>query len=118
AWVAERWGVHYTEGGMYALLQRLRCAPKVPRPVHEKADTAAQARWKKTSLVNPPSAVRGRGDSPPVTKQVSERDRLVAVRAGATRADAAAEDAAVEAPLLAEVACVAGRAGIDDGRLG
>ena len=47
AWVAERWGVAYTEGGMYALLQRLRCAPKVPRPMHEKADAAAQARWKK-----------------------------------------------------------------------
>jgi transposase len=47
AWVAERWGVAYTEGGMYALLQRLGCAPKVPRPVHEKADAAAQARWKK-----------------------------------------------------------------------
>lgn len=46
-WVEERWGVAYTEGGMYALLQRLRCAPKVPRPLHEKADTAAQARWKK-----------------------------------------------------------------------
>ncbi len=47
AWVLERWGVAYTEGGMYALLQRLRCAPKVPRPVHAKADTAAQARWKR-----------------------------------------------------------------------
>ena len=47
AWVAERWGVAYTEGGMSALLQRLGCGPKVPRPVHEKADTAAQARWKK-----------------------------------------------------------------------
>lgn len=46
AWVAERRGVHYTEGGMYALLQRLRCAPKVPRPVHAKADRRAQARWK------------------------------------------------------------------------
>lgn len=46
-WVAERWGVSYTEGGMYALLKRLRCAPKVPRPVHEKADHPAQARWKK-----------------------------------------------------------------------
>jgi transposase len=46
AWVAERWGVHYTEGGMYALLARLRCAPKVPRPVHAKADHRAQARWK------------------------------------------------------------------------
>jgi transposase len=46
-WVEERWGVAYTEGGMYALLQRLGCGPKVPRPVHAKADTAAQARWKK-----------------------------------------------------------------------
>jgi transposase len=46
-WVRERWGVAYTEGGMYALLVRLRCAPKVPRPVHEKADHLAQARWKK-----------------------------------------------------------------------
>jgi len=46
-WVEERWGVAYTEGGMYAVLHRLRCAPKVPRPVHEKADHLAQARWKK-----------------------------------------------------------------------
>jgi transposase len=46
-WVGERWGVEYTEGGMYALLARLRCAPKVPRPVHEKTDHLAQARWKK-----------------------------------------------------------------------
>jgi transposase len=46
-WVQERWGVSYTEGGMYALLKRLRCAPKVPRPVHEKADHLAQARWKR-----------------------------------------------------------------------
>ena len=46
-WVRERWGVAYTEGGMYALLGRLRCAPKAPRPVHEKADHLAQARWKK-----------------------------------------------------------------------
>ena len=46
-WVQERWGVAYTEGGMYALLARLRCGPKVPRPVHAKADPAAQGRWKK-----------------------------------------------------------------------
>jgi transposase len=46
-WVTDRWGISYTEGGMYALLVRLRCAPKVPRPVHEKADHLAQARWKK-----------------------------------------------------------------------
>lgn len=47
AWVQEQWAVSYTEGGMYALLHRLQCAPKVPRPIHEKTDQLAQARWKK-----------------------------------------------------------------------
>jgi transposase len=47
AWVQEQWGVSYTEGGMYALLKRLRCAPKVPRPIHERADHRAQARWQR-----------------------------------------------------------------------
>ena len=45
-WVQEPWGISYTEGGMYALLTRLQCAPKVPRPLHEKTDHLAQARWK------------------------------------------------------------------------
>ena len=53
AWVEERWGVSYTEGGMYALLGRLRCAPKVPRPVHEKVDHLAQARSKKGASRTP-----------------------------------------------------------------
>jgi transposase len=53
AWVQERWGVRYTEGGMSALLKRLRCAPKVPRPVHEKTDHLAQARWKKGGSEKP-----------------------------------------------------------------
>jgi transposase len=52
-WVAQQWGVSYTEGGMYALLQRLRCAPKVPRPVHEQVDHLAQARWKKGGSPQP-----------------------------------------------------------------
>ena len=52
-WVEEQWGVRYTEGGMYALLHRLRCAPKVPRPVHEKVDHLAQARWKKGGSPQP-----------------------------------------------------------------
>jgi transposase len=52
-WVQARWGVAYTEGGMYALLQRLRCAPKVPRPIHEKTDQLAQARWKKGGSPQP-----------------------------------------------------------------
>jgi transposase len=55
-WVQEQWGVRYTEGGMYALLQRLRCAPKVPRPIHEKTDHLAQARWKKGG--SPPPSTR------------------------------------------------------------
>ena len=55
-WVREPWGVEYTEGGMYALLHRLGCAPKVPRPVHEKADQLAQARWKKGG--SPPPSTR------------------------------------------------------------
>ncbi len=55
-WVQERWGVSYTESGMYALLRRLRCAPKVPRPIHEKTDQLAQARWKKGG--SPPALTR------------------------------------------------------------
>ena len=46
-WVEARWGGRYTAGGMYALLARLRCAPKVPRPVHDRADHLAQARRKR-----------------------------------------------------------------------
>jgi transposase len=52
-WVTERWGVSYTEGGMYALLARLDCAPKVPRPLHEKADPAEQDRWKRGAAPKP-----------------------------------------------------------------
>jgi transposase len=54
-WVEQRRGVRYTEGGMYALLGRLRCAPKVPRPVHDQADHLAQARWTRGGS-RPPSA--------------------------------------------------------------
>jgi transposase len=50
AWVAETFGVTYTEGGMYSLLERLRCKPKVPRPLHEKANLAEQEAWKKGGL--------------------------------------------------------------------
>ena len=46
AWIAETYGVIYRPGGLYDLLGRLRCHPKVPRPLHEKADLAAQAAWK------------------------------------------------------------------------
>ena len=47
AWVAQTFAVTYTEGGMYSLLARLRCAPKVPRPRHEQADLQEQAAWEK-----------------------------------------------------------------------
>jgi putative transposase len=47
AWVVETFGVAYTEGGMYSLLERLRCKPMVPRPVHEKTNLAEQEAWKK-----------------------------------------------------------------------
>lgn len=46
-WIAERHGVTYRVSGIYSLLKRLKCRPKVPRPVHAKADQAAQAAWKK-----------------------------------------------------------------------
>ncbi len=46
-WVAETFRVSYTEGGTYSLLARLRLAPKVPRPMHERADPDAQDAWKK-----------------------------------------------------------------------
>lgn len=46
AWIAETYGVPYRPGGVASLLGRLRCHPKVPRPLHEKADPAAQAAWK------------------------------------------------------------------------
>jgi len=46
-WVAATFRVTYTEGGTYSLLARLRLAPKVPRPVHEKADLAVQDAWEK-----------------------------------------------------------------------
>ena len=46
-WIAEQYGVTYKIGGIYSLMHRLRCSPKVPRPVHAKADQEQQASWKK-----------------------------------------------------------------------
>lgn len=46
-WIAETFGVRYQPGGLYSLLGRLRCAPKVPRPLHAQADPVAQEAWKK-----------------------------------------------------------------------
>lgn len=50
AWVAETFGATYTEGGIYSLLERLRCKPKVPRPLHERANLEDQEAWKKGGL--------------------------------------------------------------------
>ena len=52
-WITETFGVTYTEGGMYTLLARLRCAPKVPRPLHTKANLEDQEAWKKGGLPTP-----------------------------------------------------------------
>lgn len=46
-WIADHYGVEYTVAGVYGVLDRLRCAPKVPRPVHAKADREQQTAWKK-----------------------------------------------------------------------
>ena len=46
-WIAGEFGVTYTVAGIYSLLKRLRCAPKVPRPLHAEADLARQAAFTK-----------------------------------------------------------------------
>ncbi len=45
AWIADTFGIAYRPGGVASLVGRLRCHPKVPRPLHEQADPAAQAAW-------------------------------------------------------------------------
>jgi transposase len=45
--IAETYGVRYRPGGLASLRERWQCAPKVPRPVHEKADLAEQDRFTK-----------------------------------------------------------------------
>ncbi len=52
-WIAEQYGVTYTTGGIYSLMHRMRCSPKVPRPIHAKADQERQAAWKKGGSNNP-----------------------------------------------------------------
>jgi transposase len=46
-WIAERWGVHYRQSGIYKLIYRLGLRPKVPRRQAEQASAAAQEAWKK-----------------------------------------------------------------------
>jgi transposase len=40
-WVSHQFGVTYRPKGIYGLLRRIRCHPKVPRPIHGKADPQA-----------------------------------------------------------------------------
>jgi transposase len=49
-WVADRWGIMYTYSGLHACLQRLNCAPKVPRPQSVKTDPKRQQWWKEQGL--------------------------------------------------------------------
>jgi transposase len=53
SWVADQFGVTYRPKGIYGLLRRLRCRPKVPRPIHVKADAEAQEAWKKGAVPQP-----------------------------------------------------------------
>ena len=52
-WIRERFGVSYRPKGIYRLLGRLGCRPKVPRPLHEKADPAEQEAWKRGASRQP-----------------------------------------------------------------
>ena len=52
-WITEQYGVTYKIGGIYSLMHRLRCSPKVPRPMHAKADQEQQASWKKGGSIKP-----------------------------------------------------------------
>ena len=46
-WIKQQFGASYTLGGVYNLLKRLRCSPKVRRLVHAKTTRQVQATWKK-----------------------------------------------------------------------
>lgn len=49
-WVRDRWKIDYSYSGLHACLQRLRCAPKVPRPQSVNAKPQQQAEWKENGL--------------------------------------------------------------------
>ena len=57
-WITDTYGVSYRPGGLQDRLRLLRCHPKVPRPLHEKADLAAQEVWKKGASPLPSSPHR------------------------------------------------------------
>ena len=49
-WVQGRWQVGYSYDGLFKLLKRLDCRPKVPRPRSVKADVTVQAQWRTDGL--------------------------------------------------------------------
>jgi|GEM_PF-273571 len=49
-WVRDRWHIQYRYSGLHACLQRLHCAPKVPRPQSVNADPRQQQEWKESGL--------------------------------------------------------------------
>jgi transposase len=53
AWVQQAFGAVYTVSGMHQLLRRLRCRPKVPRPLAERASLADQEVWKGGAVPRP-----------------------------------------------------------------
>jgi transposase len=57
-WVADTFGVDYRPKGIYPLLARLGCHPKVPRPYNPRSTPEEQAAWKKGGLP-PPSPPPG-----------------------------------------------------------
>ena len=52
-WISQQYGADYTLGGVYSLLKRLKCGPKVPRPVHTKTDRELQDAWKGGAAASP-----------------------------------------------------------------
>jgi transposase len=46
-WVADTFGVQYRPKGIYRLLARLGCHPKIPRPYNPRSTEAEQAAWEK-----------------------------------------------------------------------
>jgi transposase len=53
AWITATFGVTYRPGGLSTVLGRLKCRPKVPRPLHTNADLDEQDRWKKGDSARP-----------------------------------------------------------------
>ena len=52
-WVADTFGVEYRLKGVYRLLARLGCHPKLPRPYNPRSTEAEQDAWKKGGLPTP-----------------------------------------------------------------